>query len=112
MLERPDYSLIEKFIDHYQPQGFDNINPQDSLVLELESYLKKNKQFLYIADLMLMKVRFISQNSYGVLGVDSNTFDLSSIISRVHRDDYHQHNLARAMVIKKGYELLINKKEY
>ncbi len=109
MITSNDYSILKKFISKYQPLGFTNINHHDSLMLELEKYLTAHKQFFYVADLLQMKIRFVSQSAQGVLGVDPNTFDLSSILSRIHPEDYHKHNLARAMVIKKGYELLIYK---
>ncbi len=109
MSKNADYHLIKQFINTFKQQGFENIDRQDALVLELEAHLKRDKQFFYVANLLPMKICYVSQNVGGVLGDDNRTFDLSSILSRVHPEDYHKHSLARSLVIKKGYDLLMHK---
>jgi DNA-binding CsgD family transcriptional regulator len=76
----------------------------------MEKKLRHNRQFFYIADLLQMKIHFTSSGSLDIIGVDPDLFDLSVFITRVHGDDRGRYSLARSMVIKSGYELLIKHK--
>ncbi len=104
-----DYTLFKDFIDKFLPQGFVNIDRQDPFMVVMEEKLKHNNQFFYIGDLLLMKVLFTSSGSLDIIGVDPDHLDLSSFMIRVHPEDLKRYSLARAQVIKSGYELLIKR---
>ena len=55
MTDLRDYDLFIKFLETYSPVGFQGINPLDPLMLELEKLMKKNNQFIYVADLIQIK---------------------------------------------------------
>jgi len=105
-----DYMMFHDFIEKYLPQGFVNISHEDPFIVELEKRLRHNKQFFYIGDLLQMKILFTSSGSHEIIGVDSNKMDLSTFIIRTRPEDQERYSLARSMVIKSGYELLIRKK--
>lgn len=105
-----DYTIFNDFIEKLLLHEVEGVNRQDELILELEKKLMENQQFIYIADLLQMQVLFTSAGSQNLIGVDPVQFDLSSLISRVHPIDFKRHSLARSMVIKKGYELLMRRR--
>jgi DNA-binding CsgD family transcriptional regulator len=102
-----DYTLFKDFIDKFLPQGFVNIDRQDPFMVDMEEKLKHNHQFFYMGDLLQMKLLFTSSGSLDIIGVDPDQLDLSTFITRVHPEDRERYSLARAHVIKSGYELLI-----
>jgi DNA-binding CsgD family transcriptional regulator len=101
--------MINGFIDKFCPQGFADIDRQDPFIVSMEEKLKQNHQFFYIGDLLHMKILFTSCGSFDIVGVDPNQFDLSTFIIHVHPEDRERYSLARAHVIKSGYELLIKR---
>jgi len=109
-MSRPhDYSMFQDFITKYLPQGFVKINRQDPWMLDMEKKLKSNKQGFYLANLLAMQVHFVSESMTDLVGVKPEDFELSSLLTRVHPEDYNRHSLARSMVIKRGYELLMKR---
>ncbi len=104
-----DYKIFHEFIARYRAEGFETIDRQDAWMVEMEKTLSHHNQFFYIADLLSMRVLFVSSGSTKAIGVEPNAFNLSSLFSRVHPDDFHRHSLARSMVIKAGYELMMHK---
>jgi DNA-binding CsgD family transcriptional regulator len=109
MSESHDYLMFHDFIAKYHAQGFVNINREDSSLQEMEKKLKGRSQGFYLANLLIMQVHFVSDTMYDLVGVKPNDFELSSLLTRVHPHDYHRHSLARSMVIKRGYELLMKR---
>jgi hypothetical protein len=55
-----DYSLFLKFLETYTPVGFQGIERNDPLMIEIEELMEENNQFFYIADIIQMKVLFTS----------------------------------------------------
>lgn len=105
-----DYTMFMDFFEKFMPLGFTGISRQDPFIIEMEKKLRHNHQFFYIADLLQMKIHFTSSGSYDIIGVDPDQFDLSTFIIRVHAEERERYSLARSMVIKSGYELLIKHK--
>jgi DNA-binding CsgD family transcriptional regulator len=105
-----DYTMIKDFIERYNPQGFTTISREDPWMLEMEKKLRHNSQFFYIADLLQMKILYTSSGSRDIIGIDPDQLNLSTFITRTHPEDQQRYSLARSMVIKTGYELLIKKK--
>lgn len=103
------YSMFLDFIAKYLPQGFETIDREDPWMKDMERKLKNNKQGFYLSNLLTMQVHFVSESMTDLVGVKPEDFQLSSLLTRVHPEDFHRHSLARSMVIKRGYELLMKR---
>jgi len=101
--------MFQDFIAKYLPQGFATIDRGDPWMQDMEKKLKSNNQGFYFANLLTMQVQFVSESMTGLVGVKPEDFELSSLLIRVHPEDFHRHSLARSMVIKRGYELLMKR---
>jgi len=109
-MSRPhEYSMFHDFIAKYLPLGFATINREDPWMLDMEKKLKSNKQGFYLTNLLTMQVHFVSESMTDLIGVKPEAFQLSSLLTRVHPEDFHRHSLARSMVVKRGYELLMKR---
>jgi len=95
--------MFHDFIAKYLAQGFATINRGDPWMQDMEKKLTSNKQGFYLANLLTMQVHFVSESMTGLVGVKPEDFQLSSLLTRVHPEDFHRHSLARSMVIKRGY---------
>jgi DNA-binding CsgD family transcriptional regulator len=102
--------MYERFIKQYIGGGFLNISRQDPFLIEMEKQLEHNKQFFYVADLLRLKIHFVSNGSKKLIGVNPEDFDLSTFISRTHPDDQERYSLARTKYVKLGHDLFIRKK--
>lgn len=107
MAEPYDYTLYQKFIDKYLPEGFLNVPPLDPIIVDLEMQHVLSNQFFYVADIMQLKFLFVSNNIKNVLGINPNEFDPSTFLNRVHPKDRERYSLARANLIKKGQDLFV-----
>ena len=107
-----DYALFHKFIESFSPAGFKEINAADSLMMELENVMEKNNQFLYIADIIQMKVIFTSNRSIEMIGITQEEVSPYHFMEATHPDDIQRLNLGRAKSIKLGQELFITKEEF
>jgi len=99
------YTMFNEFMEKFLPQGFINISREDPFVIDLEQKLSNNHQFFYIFDLLHQHLLFTSLGCRAIIGVAPDQFDLSSLFSQVHPDDFQRFSRARSMVTKKGYEL-------
>lgn len=107
-----DYSFFFTFIETYSPQGFKGIGRSDSLVIELEEMMEKNKQFIYAGDIINMNIEFSSKGSVNLLGVPPELLSPHAIFSLTHPDDMQHHAVSRARLIKLATEMYIRGKGY
>ncbi len=107
-----DYSLFFRFIETYTPTGFKGIDLNDPLILELEEMMEANDQFLYIADIIQMKVLFTSNRSLQIIGIDPGEVSPYHFMEAVHKDDIQRLNLGRGKIIKMAQDLFIAEKGY
>lgn len=105
-----DYSVFKDFIEKFTLQCFNHIDPHDPLMVEMEKKLHDNKQFFYLADLLSMKIHFVSGGCKQMIGVTPEEFELSSLLTIVHPSDFNRHSLIRSRLIKTGYELMMRRK--
>ena len=108
--EVQDYSVFFEFIDTFAPIGFKGIDPDHSLMQELEKMMEKNNQFIYIADILQMKVLFTSRGSKKMIGIEPAELTPYHFMEATHPDDLQRLNLGRAKVIKMAQDLFINRK--
>lgn len=104
------YSLYFDFIDKYLPGGFQNVDPDTPLMLNLEKMMEANKQFFFIGNLIHMKVIFASKKSLDLIGIDSKKVDPASFLSLVHPNELTRLILARTKLLTLGGELFADKK--
>ncbi|MHC1777951.1 MAG: response regulator transcription factor [Lentimicrobium sp.] len=108
----PDYKLYLKLFETYLPSGFQNINPLDPMVAEVDKMLKANKQFLFIGDVIQLKYLYVSKNSMDILGIEPEKVNPRFMLSTTHDDDFKRHILSRLRLIKIGQELYGKKNGY
>ena len=105
-----DYGLFFRFIEAYLPAGFAKIDRNESLMQELEQMLEKNNQFIYIADVIQMKVLFTSNRSTNMIGIDPDELSVYHFMEVTHPNDMQRLNLGRTTIVKKAQDLYIAEK--
>jgi DNA-binding CsgD family transcriptional regulator len=78
-------------------------------VLELDSYMDPNNQLFYVADAVLLDIKFISKGVRKVFGMEPNEVSIGFFITTTHADDLRRHHLARATLLSKAQEIYIQK---
>jgi len=109
MTEIQNYNLFFKFLETYSPMGFKEINPLDPLVLELEKLMNKNKQFIYVADLIQMKVLFTSKLSTNMIGVEPKDVSPYVFMESTHPNDLLRLSLGRTKLIDLSQKMFMAK---
>jgi len=109
MNDKFDYNIFNDFLENYLPQGYLNINRDDPFIIALEDRLKKRNQFFYIADVVRLKLLFVSKGCKKILGVNPNDFDLSTMIDKMHPDNKSRYGLARVKFIKMGQDIFVRR---
>jgi DNA-binding CsgD family transcriptional regulator len=104
------YNLFFSFIEKYREQGFTHIDPNDSLVLELEEYMKTNNQFFYIGDLINIKIIYTSKRSKEMMGIRPEELTLYHFFEGTHPDDVKRNSLGRATLLKVANDLFVAEK--
>jgi DNA-binding CsgD family transcriptional regulator len=107
-----DYSLFLKLIETYTPVGFNGIDPNDPLLVELERIMEQNNQFIYVADLIQMKIHFTSKGSKEILGIPPEDLSFYQFMETTHPSDIQRLNLGRSKIVKLAQDLFIAQKGY
>jgi DNA-binding CsgD family transcriptional regulator len=102
-----DYSLFYKFIEKYSPTGFNGINRDDSLIIELEKMMENNDQFFFVGDVIHFKVLFTSKRSFQMIGVGPENVIPHLFFEATHAEDIQRYSLARAKLIRSAQEFFI-----
>ena len=105
MDHKPNYNLFKEFLEAYKGQDFININPNDSLVVELEQQLQKTGQFFLIADMIKAQIVYCSEGCHKFYGIKKDELDPSLILERTHPDDIKRHGTARGNVFKTSLDM-------
>jgi len=104
-----DYSLFYKFFVTYSEGDFKGINPSDRLVQELDIYMDNNRQLFYIADVILLDIKFISKGVKSMFGIDQDKVSTGFFLTTTHPDDLKRHHLARSKLLTVAEEFYIQK---
>jgi DNA-binding CsgD family transcriptional regulator len=104
------YKYLVPFIESYLPTGFRGINPDDKIVRILEENLAIAKQFIYVADVIQLKILYTSKCSYDFFGPGIDPADASAYLSAAHPDDLKRHSTARNKYLRIGTDLFVEKK--
>ncbi len=100
-----NYELYFRFIKTYLPAGFQEINRQDPLLLELEEMTENNRQFFYVADLIRIQILFTSKRSAQMMGTEPDKFTPERPFEVRHPDDKEKHAVLRGKLFKAAHEL-------
>jgi DNA-binding CsgD family transcriptional regulator len=100
-----NYGLFFRFIDTFLPQGFQGINRQDPLILELEKVMENNNQFFYIADAIQVKIIFVSKRSIQMIGTEPDKLTPETFFEVRHPDEADKHITLRGKIFKTAHEL-------
>jgi DNA-binding CsgD family transcriptional regulator len=105
-----DYSLFHCFFDKFSKSEIEGIATDDPLLRELEESIEENKQFFYIADIILCDIQYVSKNMFPMLGVEPENVSLGYFLTKTHPEDLNRHHLAQVKIICVAQELYIQKK--
>ena len=109
MPQHSGYNLLDQFIEHYLPAGFEGISRKTPFIVELEKTLEHNHQFFITANLIKMEVLFVSAGTGKILGTDPADIDISTLFRATHPADMPRKNLSRTKLFKLGQDLFIRK---
>jgi DNA-binding CsgD family transcriptional regulator len=101
------YGLFFDFIDKYLPGGFQEIDPDSSLMLDLERMMETNNQFFFIGDQINVKFFFASKRSLDFIGVEPKDINPMSFLHSIHPDDLTRLSLIRTKIYALGSELYL-----
>jgi DNA-binding CsgD family transcriptional regulator len=104
-----DYSLFFKFFTSHSQSGFKDIRPDDPLLAELDSYMDHYNQLFYIADPVLLDIKFISKGVKPMFGMDQDKVNPGFFLTTTHQDDLKRHQLARTKLFSVAQDIYIQK---
>lgn len=104
------YNLFFKFIQTYSPSGFKGINPDDPLMLELDTMMEESNQFFAVLDVIQMRIVFASKRSTQMIGIDPDEVTPYHFFEATHPDDIQRHSLGRTQLFKMAQNLFIAEK--
>ncbi|TNF45564.1 MAG: LuxR family transcriptional regulator [Bacteroidetes bacterium] len=99
------YGLFHRFIRHYLPGGFQNINRTDPIIADLEDIMKRKNQFFLIGDLLNIKILFTSNLSARIIGVNPEDVTPYHFLEKIHPEQFERHNLLKAKLYRLGNDL-------
>jgi DNA-binding CsgD family transcriptional regulator len=104
-----DYSLFFKFFVTHSQGYFKGIKPDDPLLMELENYMDHYNQLFYIADPVLLDIKFISKGVKTMFGMDQDKVNPGFFLTTTHQDDLKRHQLARTKLFSVAQDIYIQK---
>jgi DNA-binding CsgD family transcriptional regulator len=81
------YEIFGRFVDRYLPSSFRDIAAGSAFMKEMENLLGDRKQFFYAGDLLEMRIDFISQGIFNLLGLRAENLNPATIIRMIHPSD-------------------------
>jgi DNA-binding CsgD family transcriptional regulator len=105
-----NYGLFFRFIETFLPTGFQGINRQDPLLLELEEMTENNRQFFYVADAIKVQILFTSKRSAEMIGSEPDELTPDHFFEVVHPDCKDKHVVLRGKVFKIAHDLYHSEK--
>jgi hypothetical protein len=112
MTNLEDYILYHRVIETYLPRGFNRLDRDDSLLVQLEELTEANNQFFYVADAIEMKIRFTSKRSSLTIGIPPEDLTFYHFMEATHPDDIQRLSLGRSKLLKMAQDLYVQEKGY
>jgi len=105
MTNYQNYGLFFRFINTFLPTGFQGINRQEPLLLDLEEMTENNRQFFFIADVIHLKVLFTSNRSVQMMATEPDSVTPERFFEVRHPDEASKHIVLRGKIFKTAHEL-------
>lgn len=106
-----DYEIFFRFYNKFKAQGFHDIDPKDTLVVEINETLDNTRQIFHAADLIKLELLYCSKSCYDFYGIKSGSMDPSVYIQNTHPDDLQRFGASRSKVFKLSTEMYESKLE-
>ncbi|MEI7727330.1 MAG: helix-turn-helix transcriptional regulator [Bacteroidota bacterium] len=106
----PQYDLFFKFIETYAPVGYQGIDRDDPLIVDLEKLTEQNNQFFFIGDVIESKVIWASKRSHEMIGIRPENLTAYHFMEATHPEDYNKHSLGRAKMYSMGNDFFVAEK--
>lgn len=103
-----DYDLFIRFFESYESKGFKNIDPAAPLLADLEEKMAVTKQFFYIADLIQLRILFVSNGYFDFFGQVPPESYASAVFEASHPDNKQRHSVARTKLIRLAQDMFNN----
>jgi len=110
MTDKLDYKLFHSFIETFLPKGFNGIDSNHPLVLEMEQMMKKNNQYISVGDMFESKTYFTSKRCFNIIGAEPSEFNPYLFIETTHPNDLERYLKYRSKSIIMANELFVAKK--
>ncbi len=104
---KKEYTIFHAFIERFLPNGFNEIDENDPVLVELNELLEVNNQFFYIADIIQMKILWTSKQSKKIIGIEPKDVSPYFFMAATHPDDIQRLNLGRTKLIKLAQDIFI-----
>ena len=110
MTNYQEYNIFEEFIETFSPTGFNKVESNHPLMIDLERMTERNNQYFFVADLFQGKILFTSKRSFDMIGIDPKDLNPYHNIEATHPDEVHRNTKGWAKLICKANDLLSAKK--
>lgn len=110
MTDKLDYNLFHSFIETFLPNGFNGIESNHPLVLEMEQMMESNNQFITVGDMFESKIYFTSKRCFNIIGAEPSEFNPYHFIETTHPNDLERYIQYRSKSIIMANELFVAKK--
>jgi hypothetical protein len=104
------YDLFLKFIETYSPSGFNGIDRDSALLIQLEALTEANNQFFHVANLIQAKITWSSKRSEQMIGIKPEELDAYHFMEATHPDDLEKHTRGRSKMFDTANDLFKAKK--
>jgi DNA-binding CsgD family transcriptional regulator len=109
MANYQEYSVFNEFIETFLPTGFNKVESNHPLMIDLELMMERNNQYFFVADLFQGKILFTSNRSMNIIGVDSKELNPYHNIEAAHPDEVHRITKGWAKLICMANDLMVAK---
>jgi len=102
-----DYELYIRFTEAYASCGYQGIDRNDRLILELEELTRQNNQFFFLGDVLDARIIWTSERCYEMTGIKPENLCGYNFVEATHPEDLEKHFLGRKKMFSLGNDLFI-----
>lgn len=95
-----DYEIFFRFFEKFKAQRFQDIDPNDPLVLEMNEKLGMTGQFFHIGDYIEITLLYVSGSCEDFFDVACKNMTPAIYFENTHPDDMYRHALGRSKVFQ------------
>lgn len=110
MTDYHNYSAFHQFIETFSPTGFNGIDSNHPLLLDLELMMERDNQFITIVDIIQMKYLFTSKRSVQMIGFEPEIVTPYHFMEVIHPEDIERLSIGRTKLIKMAQDIFIANK--